>query len=148
MHLLRAPERPGAMGNNNRRFIRCSGWNWWCGAAQDAGRLELGRDITPRLPAAQGFGCEIFCRTSFRLWVQLRQCLGMIRYPALDKAVRADLIRQFGSSPGRERVGVGTYLELEYHWEAVLVGIMKHSWEHKGNVHPNVVENFCIKGLI
>ena len=60
---------------------------------------------------------------------------------------RADLIRQFGSAPGRERVGVGTYLELEYHWEAVLVGIMKHSWEHKGKVHPDVVENVCIKVL-
>lgn len=84
---------------------------------------------------ASGAGCNCLIHS-------LSQCLGIVTNMA---AVREDLIKEFGSSPGRMKVGAGTFLELEHHWVAVLRGIFKHAL---GCAIAAVdVDQFCIKGL-
>jgi len=72
----------------------------------------------------------------------LRQCLNLL----VDrKRVRADLIALFGNANGRAKVTLNSFLDLDSHWQTIVVSLFRHTL---CNPIANVqLDNFCVIGL-
>jgi hypothetical protein len=72
----------------------------------------------------------------------LRQCLNLL----VDrKRVRADLIALFGNANGRAKVTLNSFLDLDSHWQTIVVSLFRHTL---CNPNANVqLDNFCVIGL-
>ena len=76
----------------------------------------------------------------------LRQCLDDLSCDCRD--VRRDLQKEFGGSEGQDHRRVVThssYLDVEFHWQAVLRGLLRHNSSGRdGSFEPN---DYCIVAL-
>jgi hypothetical protein len=72
----------------------------------------------------------------------LRQCIGM---SADRKAVRADLLHEFGNAVGRAQVSQTSFLDVESHWQSIIQSLFKHDTSDL-SAHCNT-RDYCVIAL-
>ena len=89
-----------------------------------------------------GLGLDLDGEENNCLIDSLRQCIGV---KCSRIAVRRDLVARHQHDPGRAKVTLNSYLDVEDHWRTILGSIFLHQTDGESDTFDT--EDYCVIGL-